>query len=147
VHGGLSNQPELTARQQDDAERIRRIAEWRREARSYRWIGEQIGLSRQRVEQIWNAELQAIKRPAVEQAREEAIQRYEGQLVELRVLAQAESAKQEPDVTTLRQLIDSMAKIQARLDKLQGLEAPVKVQQEVRQTVEFSIRGVDVEAL
>lgn len=141
--GGERNKAELAARAEDDAVRLRRIADWRREARSYQWIGDQLGISRQRVYDIWNEHLKSISRPAVEQAREEAIQRYDGQLVELRGLAQLESAKDQPDVTVLRQLVDSMAKVQARLDKLQGLEAAVKVEQRVEQTVAFRLVGVD----
>lgn len=137
--GGKSHQPAITASEWDRSEELKQIIEWRRWGKSYQWIADQIGKSKSHVFDVYNEALKANTRPAIEQAREEATQRYEGLMEELRSLAQAETLKEKPDVNTLRMLVESMQKMQIRLDKLLGLEAPIKTEVEAVQTVTYKI--------
>jgi len=140
-------QPELAAREYDDAQRLAQIIEWRRHARSYRWIAEQLGISHQRVWELYQEALAAIKVPAVEALRQEAMERYEGLMAELRDLASIEAMKDAPDVNALRLLLDSIAKNQEGIRKLFGLDAPAKVEATVQQQIRYVVEGVDPEEL
>lgn len=147
MNAGHAHQPALTAVEHDNAERLKQIIEWRRHARSYRWIAEQLGISFQRVQQIYQEALAAIKVPAVEALRQEAQERYEGLMAEYRDMAAIEASKDQPDAVVLRQLLDSIVKAQTRLDKLYGLEAPAKVEATVQQQIRYIVEGVDPEEL
>lgn len=144
-NSGHGHQPELVAREHSDAQRKAQIIEWRRQARSFRWIAEKLGISHQRVQEIYSAALKEVVVPAVEQLRQEAMDRYEGHIVELRALVAAEATKDQVDVNAIRQLVDTMMKAQEGIRKLYGLDAPAKVEATVQATVEYRVVGVDAE--
>jgi hypothetical protein len=147
MNTGNANRPELTSREYDDAQRLAQILEWRRQARSYRWIGEHLGISYQRVWTLYHEALAAIKVPAVEALRQEAQERYEGLMVEMRELASRMASAERPDPVAIRQVLDSIVKTQTRLDKLYGTEAPAKVEAIVQQQIHYIVEGVDPEEL
>jgi len=130
-----------------EAERLLAIIDLRGQKMSWRDIGAQLGMSHEHARTVFNAAMAEHVRPSLEQAREEAAQTYERLMYELRSLAKVEEAKPSPDLTVLRQLVESMAKLQVRLDKLFGLEAPVKVDQTIQQTVAFRLVGIDTSEL
>lgn len=158
AHG---HQRDLVAREEHFARRLSKIMEWRRQARSYRWIADQLTgegdpISFQRVYEIYQTALSEIKVPAVEQLRREANERLEGFLVELRGLAERHPTKlvqrdgetvEVPDTEVLADLVTRMERVQADISKLHGLNAPQEIRQEMTATIRYEVAGVDMDKL